>query len=265
MDSRALVRRARNLVPGRIRQPEYLFVVTYGRSGSTLVQGLLNTLPRTLVRGENNLYILPLFNAWLQVRSFQRQHGREAEKGVRSAFYGLDEIRLDDFVRTTRELVTRQLYGSVRRSSVDVLGFKEVLWHRIPARQTAAFFQFFEQVFPGARYVLNRRDHDDVSQSGFWQSQETAEVRRALTRVESIQDFLRESRRGRTFDTRYEVLTGDDRTAVDRDLRALAEFAVGRCDDEILTELRTTMAVGHGPNPFGRSRRPTPETPQGAG
>lgn len=254
MDPRALVRQARSLVPGRAGRPRYLFVVTYGRSGSTLVQGLLNALPRTLIRGENNLYILPLFNAWLQVRGFQRQHAGEAKKGVRSAFYGLDEVRLDDFVRTSRELVTRQLYGSVRRSSVDVLGFKEVLWHRIPPRQTETFFVFFEQVFPGARYVLNRRDHDQVSTSGFWRTQERSQVLTALERVESIQDFLRETRAGRTHDTRYEDLAGGDPAVVDRQLRALAGFALGRCDEAILGDLRATMGVGYGPNPFGQSR-----------
>ena len=41
----------------------YVFVVTYGRSGSTLVQGLLNAFPRVLVRGENDLYLLDLYRA----------------------------------------------------------------------------------------------------------------------------------------------------------------------------------------------------------
>ena len=35
----------------RAARPLYVFVVTYGRSGSTLVQGLLNTLPRTSCAG----------------------------------------------------------------------------------------------------------------------------------------------------------------------------------------------------------------------
>src|SRR5262245_42168913 len=32
----------------------YVFVMTYGRSGSTLLMGLLNTLPGYLIRGEND-------------------------------------------------------------------------------------------------------------------------------------------------------------------------------------------------------------------
>ncbi len=39
----------------------YLFVMTYGRSGSTLVSGLLNAVPGYLVRGENRNALLHLF------------------------------------------------------------------------------------------------------------------------------------------------------------------------------------------------------------
>lgn len=44
------------------RQPlGYLFVVTYGRSGSTLVQGLLNSIPGYLIRGENRGVLYRLY------------------------------------------------------------------------------------------------------------------------------------------------------------------------------------------------------------
>ena len=32
---------------------DFVFVVTYGRSGSTLLMGLLNSIPGFLIRGEN--------------------------------------------------------------------------------------------------------------------------------------------------------------------------------------------------------------------
>src|SRR6056297_391020 len=45
-----------------------VFVVTYGRSGSTLVQNLLNGLPGACVRGENENLLAPLVRAWDIVR-----------------------------------------------------------------------------------------------------------------------------------------------------------------------------------------------------
>src|SRR5262245_20569651 len=108
-------------------QPEfplrYVFVVAYGRSGSTLVQGLLNALPRTLVRGENNLFILPLFRSTALVRTLKQRYGRGTTRPT-SAFFGLPHVRPDDFVEFTRDLVVKQLLGTATRSELDVVGFK---------------------------------------------------------------------------------------------------------------------------------------------
>lgn len=234
--------------------PRYVFVVTYGRSGSTLTQGLLNTLPGTLVRGENNMFILPFFRAWAGLKEFQAKNNENARKGTQSAFYGLDEIDPENFVQTARALTLESLYGSADRSKVDVLGFKEVLWHRIKRDEMAAFFDWFELIFPGATYVLNQRDHASVSTSGFWQNQEEQRVMRTLKRVEEMQQFLRDTRPGRTHDIRYERVTSDDAGVQERELRGLAQFVVGSCDDALLAKLRETLGKGHGPRPFGKSR-----------
>src|SRR3954447_25026285 len=89
----------------------YVFVVTYGRSGSTLVQGLLNTLPQTLVRGENNFYVLALYRAQALARGFQRKYGKNPTPPS-SAFYGLDEIDLTAFETSAHRLMVTQLLGS---------------------------------------------------------------------------------------------------------------------------------------------------------
>ncbi|HET6877164.1 MAG TPA: sulfotransferase [Jatrophihabitans sp.] len=232
---------------------EYVFVVTYGRSGSTLVQGLLNTLPHTLVRGENNLYILGLFRAQALARTFKRKYEKFSEPPS-SAFYGLREMDLAAFAESAGELTTRQLLGSVPADRLRRIGFKEVLWHRIKPGETKSFFNFFEQAFPNAKYVLNQRDHEQVLGSGFWQKQDADEGKQALLRVEEIQAFLRETRPERTFDIRYEVLTGDDPAAAEAQLRGLAQFVTGSCDAALLARLHETMKRGHGPNPFGKSR-----------
>jgi hypothetical protein len=234
-------------------QYRYVFVVTYGRSGSTLVQGLLNTLPRTLVRGENNFYVLPLFRAMVNARSFRRTHMKHNPRASHSAFYGIHEIEPASFVDSTHDLMTGHMLGSVGRREVDVLGFKEVLWHRVNRDETERFFDFLDEVFPGALYVLNERAHENVVGSGFWQRQDEDEVLAAIRRVEEIQQFLRRTRPRRVLDLRYELITSDDRAVSDAQLRGLAEFVHGSCDDALLASLRQTRETGHGPFPFGKS------------
>ena len=232
----------------------YVFVVTYGRSGSTLTQGLLNALPGTLVRGENGLFVVHLFRAWDGLRDLKDKHAANARRGARSAFFGIDEMRPAAFVRHSRSLTLAQLYGETDPSTVEVLGFKEVRWHLIDPAEVERFFAFFESIFPGARYVLNTRDLDQVLTSGFWQNQEPDAAHEAVSRVEEVQRYLAATRPDRTLETRYEQLTSDDAAVSDRALRELAEFTVGRCDEAMLATLRSTRQEGHGPRPFGRSR-----------
>lgn len=245
--------------------PRFVFVVTYGRSGSTLIQGLLNALPGTLVRGENGLFVLHSYRAWAAVRDFKQQNDRYAARAKRvgrpatSAFYGLDDMRLAAFVTSTRQLVVHQLYGQVDSGKVDVLGFKEVRWHQVAPRETEDFFTFFDKLFPDARYVLNQRNHAQVATSGFWRREKTDHVMTAIQRVEEVQAHLRATRPGRALDIRYENLTSDDAAVVDRELRSLAEFTLDRpCEKTEVAAMRATLATGHGPNPFGKSRKRKP-------
>jgi hypothetical protein len=76
----------------------------------------------------------------------------------------------------------------------------------------------------------------------------------AIRRVEDIQDHLRQTRPRRVLDLHYELLTSDDQTISDGQLRSLAEFVTGSCDADLLASLRETRATGHGPFPFGKSR-----------
>lgn len=235
------------------RRPEFLFVVTYGRSGSTLVQGLLNSMPGTLIRGENNFYILPMFRSFDAFATWHRRHGDDTG-GPRWAFYGINEVEPDDFAVFARRFIMKQLIGSKQRRDVRILGFKEIRWYGIHPKETKKFFDFFEQVFPGARYVLNRRDHEQVSTSGFWQKQESDEVAATLARVEEIQDFLRETRPNRTHPVRYERVTSDDPAVADLELHSLAEFVLGSADESVIAGMKAAMTKGHGPRPFGKSR-----------
>lgn len=247
-------RRARARRGGRA--PDYLFVVTYGRSGSTLLQGLLNCLPRVLVRGENSLFVLPMYRASAQAMKFRHRHYNHRPRQVQSAFYGLRNLRRTQFRTATRRLVTGYVLGPEPRSAFDVIGFKEVRWHEIEPKETEGFFAFMDAAFPGARYLLNERNSEHVATSGFWRRRDDAEAYEAIDRTREIQEFLRHSRPDRTYDCRYEEITSEDRARSDAALRGIAEFVLGSCDDAVLSRMRDTMAIGFGPKAFqGRQRR----------
>lgn len=231
----------------------YVFVVTYGRSGSTLVQGLLNAFPRVLVRGENDLYLLDLYRALARVRAFRELHGEQGSRNVVSAFYGLKAIRRSAFLQAMNDVVTTGVIGNLDADDFDVLGFKEVVWHRISPEETADFFDAMDKAFPGVRYVLNTRDVERALGSGFWRDADAGEARSLIERVIEIQQHLRDTRPDRVHDVRYEELAGPDPAARDQVVRRLGEFVTGSpVSPAVLESAREVLATGHGPFPFAR-------------
>lgn len=233
-----------------------VFVVTYGRSGSTLVQGLLNALPRTLVRGENGLYFLDLFRASQRATSFAERHATHAPRLTTSAFYGAHRIREERFVYFSRRLVQRTLLGPHKSDEFDRIGFKEVAWHEIEPDETAAFFDWWDQLFPDAVYVLHRRDREALPQSGFWRFEPVDEIFAKVDRIVEIQEHLRATRPDRVVETRYETLTADDDAVAAQALRDLAVRLIGGCDDDLLAALMEVRAHRHGPRGHDEDDQP---------
>lgn len=255
----AVERRVQEVLEQRERELTdftFIVVVAPGRSGSTLVQGLLNEIPGTLVRGENDLYLHGLYRVLQTLRAFQDLHETNRHRQVTSPFYGLLEIKPRLFVRLARELFVRGALGNRAPGEVARLGFKEVLWHRVTPEETEDFFAFLDDAFPGVRYILNSRDPEVTVGSGFWKGQGRERALEKVVRVQEVQQYLRESRGDRTYDVRYETITGDDMQARDAQLRGLLEFVTGepaRADD--LAALVAALGVGYGPHPFGKSRQ----------
>jgi sulfotransferase family protein len=141
----------------------YLFVVTYGRSGSTLLMGLLNSIPGYLIRGENWDALHHLFGfhrtlaegsrRWEPARLRQRTH----------PFFGAGDFP----VRKSLDGIRRLVLDTVLRPRDDtrVTGFKEIRWY---GDDVVAYVAWLREVFPGARFVVNTRDHAEVRRSGWW-------------------------------------------------------------------------------------------------
>ena len=231
----------------RCDQHQWVFVVTYGRSGSTLVQGLLNALPRTLVRGENGFYILHQWRAANAAVSFGQRHLKHRPYRASSAFFGVHLLAAARFVASTRSLTREVLLGLRKPHDVDRLGFKEVLWHEIAPDETERFFSWFEQVFPGATYVLNTRDPERAANSGFWLRFDREVALQRINRVREVQEFLRTTRPDRVVDIRFESIISKEPGVADAELTRLATFVTGACEPELLAELHAVLSDRHGP------------------
>jgi hypothetical protein len=166
----------------------YLFIVTYGRSGSTLLQGILNSLPGYLIRGENRSALYHLFQfhgRCLQEAERVRKEGTVLDQT--DAFFGMDEYPEHVAISRLRDVAR----DTIMRPNPDtrVTGFKEIRWHQ---EDVTDYVTFLRTVFPGARFVINTRDHESVLQSRWWRR--TPDAPATLARMEhtilSLGDLL---------------------------------------------------------------------------
>jgi hypothetical protein len=141
----------------------YLFVVTYGRSGSTLLMGLLNSIPGYLVRGENWDALHHLFRFHQTLAEGSRKWNPARLRQRTHPFYGAGDFP----VRKSLEGIRTLVLDTVLRPKADtrVTGFKEIRWHHEDLDEYVAWLR---EVFPGARFVVNTRDLEQVARSGWW-------------------------------------------------------------------------------------------------
>ncbi|HYN07280.1 MAG TPA: sulfotransferase, partial [Vicinamibacterales bacterium] len=141
----------------------YLFLVTYGRSGSTLLQGILSSTPGVMIRGENGGVLQQLFLFHDTARGHRERLNRTEPLPPSHPWWGIDGYPEPTALRDIRML----LLETVLRPDPDtrVVGFKEIDWmtDRLPEQ-----LEFVRAVFPGARFVLNTRDLEYVATSKWW-------------------------------------------------------------------------------------------------
>lgn len=234
-------KRGRSSEEGVVSVPDedlgYVFILTYGRSGSTLLQGILGSTPGYLIRGENRgiLYNLYKFHSTAVDRKmeltkdFARLNLTESLPETH-AWYGLDgypeDVALGDIRRLMMDTILRPNPGT------RVAGFKEIRWAQ---KDLERYLEFVRAVFPGARFIVNTRCHEDVSKSHWW-----AKDPDALTKIKQREDKLLDAA-AQLGDHAYRVHY-DDYVADPGVLRGLFEW-LGEEFDEV--RVRRTMGERH--------------------
>lgn len=224
----AQLSRRRSALAHRYR---YVFVVTYGRSGSTLLMGLLNTIPGYRIRGENLNALYRLYQADAAVSQAHRKHGGPGSRVPSNAWYGAASWRTDTFRATLLDSFIRNVLCP--EPGDRVLGFKEVRYTHDHMQDLSDYLDFLRTAFPECRIVFNHRVPDDVAKSAWW-----ANTPRALERLKAADERLR-------------AIPGDDRhfhfdfDAIDDSLDNIRElFAwLGEPMDE--EKVRRTLATRH--------------------
>lgn len=149
---------------------QYVFIVTYGRSGSTLLQGILNSIPGYLVRGENNGTIEVLGQSLRNLN--KRRAGLAGGTQTTAPWFGFRSYSPEQGAAGYRRFMLDVLLKPA--ADTRVIGFKEIRWWK---RDLVETLEMTREIFPGARFVFNSRNVEDVIKSKWWAEQDAEEAR----------------------------------------------------------------------------------------
>lgn len=220
-----------------LTRPEdgYVFIVTYGRSGSTLLQNVLNSIDGYCIRGENNNSLFHLARAWTAIQDSDPMRGMR-RSGAASAqthpWYGAEMIDPEIYGRSLANVFVREVLNPP--SDARVAGFKEIRFH-IHGPQFRSYLNFIHEFFPKARFVFNTRDHDAVVKSGWWANMEPETVRETLSGAERLFARYLEEYPERGLRMHYDDYVGEPQA-----LGRLFDFLGERYDETMVRQVMET-------------------------
>lgn len=180
----------------------YVFIVTYGRSGSTLLQGILNSIPGYVIRGENGGSVKNLWRFQQEMAHWRSVRKKPIPLPKANSWWGIDGFDEALCARQIRSLVDETVLHPP--AGTRVAGFKEV---RYLDPDTPDYVRWMAETFPGSRFVFNSRRLDDVARSEWWK--EDAGAAERLQAADAMLAELCASMGTRAFGVRYDDYTAD--------------------------------------------------------
>lgn len=157
-----------------------LFIVTYGRSGSTLLQRLVQTIPGCTLRGENFNVIRGIWQSAVSVHNTRNLWGNSRQPEL-SPWHGADRVRPDIYA----EALIDAMIAHVLRPPQDAryFGFKEIRYVQLDDR-FPELLHFMRAHFKDAFFIFNTRDAEDVKKSAWWKNKDPDHIRQMVAKMD---------------------------------------------------------------------------------
>lgn len=166
------------------RGRRYLFIVTYGRTGSTLLQKLLGGLPGHYMAGENHGSLYGAFAAWREATILKNQYGWGYEE-IDHPWFGSNAANPDAYARAMVQGFVANILRPPR--GARVIGFKEIRY-LIPDLRD--YLLFIDRFLAPAIFVINTRHVDAVAQSAWWKDADKGQLAADIAAFDQVTEAL---------------------------------------------------------------------------
>ena len=185
---------------------DHVFIVTYGRSGSTVLQRLLQSMDGYFIRGENNNTLYALYLAYRRAFEARYSHGK-IETHPADPWYGANAIDPKSIARSLVLLFKNEILQPP--PDTKVLGFKEIRFHEAGDELFEPFLDFIAENFENSKFIFNMRRWQDVAKSSWWATMDPVRVREIIEGADALYQSYAAKNPKRSHLMRYENYVGE--------------------------------------------------------
>jgi len=168
---------------------KHVLIVTYGRSGSTLLQGILNSIDGCVVRGENFDACRGLFQMFLALQYTKAKLKTDkSSESSENPWYGSKLIDEERFLIDARTLLINQLMPPKAEESYQCIGFKEIRYFSTIeedqnrfSTELHAYLNFLIRLLPQCALIFLTRNPEQVARSAWWKNASPEPLKKNLT------------------------------------------------------------------------------------
>ncbi len=213
-----------------------VFLVTHGRTGSTLLQGILSEVFGIRFYGENGGFLQKAFKTYQALSQAPSKVGKPENDTVTQPWFGATRFQDAAIVPRFRQFIDDILFGipmagadAADRS--DYAGFKEIR-HIFTRIDLGEYLSFVRTIYPECKFIFLTRDIEQVLNSGWWARNDPAKART------EIEDFVANVREYVETDEQSLLLDYDEIANGVNGVDRLAEFLLMQYERCILDDVR---------------------------
>tara|TARA_B100001142_G_scaffold271996_1_gene278782 strand:+ start:426 stop:1166 length:741 start_codon:yes stop_codon:yes gene_type:complete len=235
---------------------QFIFIIAAGRSGSTVLQSLLNSNSNVLIRGENNNFFYETFTTY---QSLQKQNKSDERD---HPWFGFEHFAPDRYAKMVRKLGRKYLLGDHSRQTTKKLGFKEIRLFNLfnsqgiysrkgfliqkgvePRTELIAYIKYLKHLFPNSKTIFLRRNPHEIAESGWWKDRSIYDFELLCKDLKSFQDeFEKIALPGHDLCIDYQLLHSQDM----RSIRKSVHEPLGLKFNRLQSKKVLTQKLNHG-------------------
>ena len=207
-----------------------VFIVTYGRSGSTLLQGLLNAIPGYRIYGENAGFMFKLQDSYEALLSAHKHLANPKNDNESQPWFGSSRFDTESVTREFRKFVNTMLFRPHLDPPHKVFGFKEIRFNNMQHENIDKYIQFMRRLFPETAIIFNTRKIEDVVKSGWWRNSYWSGLPAQLAEFHEFCGYYSEKNPDHAIHVTYDDLILADR----KEVRRLLDFLGASLGEEAI-------------------------------